>query len=538
MRKSQWSRREFVDFFGRSAFALSAFGGGAWRALGAGTGASLPFEPLLPSTDDALRLAKGFAPQILIRQGETFGKGVAFGDCNDYIAFVPLDRARPDEGLLWINHEDVTTLFVSGYDGKGAKTKAQVDVERENVGGSIVRVRREGRTWRVVADDPMNRRLSATTPIPFAGGVAVEGKTVATGTLANCAGGTTPWGTILTCEENFQTFYGDTNPRSRNKSNRVYGKYHHGWDYFYDVAPEHYGWVVEVEPLTGKAQKLTALGRFSHEGATVVEAPDGRAVVYMGDDTEDEFLYKFVAAKKGSLVEGELFVGDTDHGLWLSLDRGKNPALAAAFKDQLELLTQTRRAARLVGATPLNRPEDVKQDPVSKAMIVALTNNKSKGDMFGSFLKIEEEGKNPLAQRFTASRLMAGGPEAGFACPDNMVFDGRNNMWFTVDISGSAVGKDEYAPFGNNGLYFLPMSGPHAGKAHLVGTAPKDAEFTGPCFSPDFKQLFLSIQHPGEYSESLGKLTSQWPDGGGKAPRSAVVVLSGEVLEALATPTS
>jgi uncharacterized protein len=106
-------------------------------------------------------------------------------------------------------------------------------------------------------------------------------------------------------------------------------------------------------------------------------------------------------------------------------------------------------------------------------------------------------------------------------------------LWVTTDISGSAANKPPYDLFKNNGLFFIPTSGDHAGEVFQVASAPTDAEITGPFFTEDYKNLFISIQHPGEESKTLTALTSNWPEGGTSIPKSAVVVLSGPALEAI-----
>ncbi|NJL24420.1 MAG: DUF839 domain-containing protein, partial [Calothrix sp. SM1_5_4] len=227
------------------------------------------------------------------------------------------------------------------------------------------------------------------------------------------------------------------------------------------------------------------------------------------------------------------FVADTANGRWLSLDRNKDARLRKAFKDQTELLIRTREAAKIVGATPLNRPEDVEIDPATRAVFVTLTNSKIKADRYGSILKIVEKNADPLSLEFSSSVFKPGGPETGFACPDNLVFDRKGNLWMTTDISGASMHKSGYETFGNNGLFFFPLSGPHAGQSFQVASAPKGAELTGPCFSPDGRTLFLSVQHPGEHHHARPEMESHWPDGGAAPPAPCVVAVSGPALDAI-----
>ncbi len=334
------------------------------------------------------------------------------------------------------------------------------------------------------------------------------------------------------CEENYDDFYGET-IFSSGKKTWLPGSNYNQWRDYYPNPPEHYGWVNEVDPFTGKAKKLVALGRFAHESATVTLGNDGRPVVYSGDDHNNECLYKFISNKRGSLEHGELFVADVVNGRWLSLNRNQHPGLQKRFKDQTDVLIHCREAARIVGATLLDRPEDVEIDPNTKAVFVALTNNKTKGNLHGSIMKIVEDGGDHASLTFKASTFQTGGTSAGFSCPDNLAFDRKGNLWMTNDISDSVLNKGPYQPFGNNSLFYIPMSGKNAGEVIRVATAPMTAEFTGPSFSPDGRTLFLSVQHPGEGTEDLSRPLSRWPEGGTSMPKSSVVAISGPSLDAL-----
>ena len=121
----------------------------------------------------------------------------------------------------------------------------------------------------------------------------------------------------------------------------------------------------------------------------------------------------------------------------------------------------------------------------------------------------------------------AGGVEAGFSCPDNLYFDSKSNLWVLSDISSGAIGKNTYAPFKNNSLFMIPTAGENKGKAFRFASGPVDTEMCGNCFSPDERTMFMSIQHPGETSESLTNPTSRWPEYGNDIPRPAVVAISG-----------
>ena len=521
------NRRTFLEFLGIST--VSTLFESYPRSIKTPTLMVQSINAIPPSEVDAVSLAEGLHYEILIKWKDRLKKGCSFGFNNDFIAFVQLDKNNPDDGLLWVNHEYVDPRFVSGYqefDPKN-KTRAQVKKEMDNVGGSFIRVKKSNGKWEFIKNDPLNRRITGATEIPFHWPEPIYNQKSAMGTLANCSGGTTPWGTILTAEENYDMFYGERNHKTGERETSGSDL---GWYKYFDNPPEHYGWIVEINPLTGEAKKHVALGRCAHEGATIKELADGRIVVYTGDDSINQCLYKFISSKPGSLSEGTLYVANTTLGKWISLDYDEQPVLQKLFKNQTEVLIRLREAARYLGGTPLDRPEDIEINPANGDVVVALTNNVPKGNWFGSIMKISEKGGKHDALEFTSDTFLAGGEETGFACPDNMAFDPKGNLWFTSDISGSAMNnekKPNYLPFKNNSLFVVPKAGPQAGMAIRVANAPTHAEFTGPYFSPDGKTLFLSVQHPGEYSPSLEKLSSHWPEGGNRIPKPAVIAIYG-----------
>lgn len=512
------NRREFLQFLGVSGVLATLPGCSTKSPF---SSSSLPHLP--PSLDDKLLTVDGLDYKILIRWGDQINKTQKFGYNNDFIAFHPLTN---DRGILWVNHEYVTPLFINGEE----RTKENVDLELLEVGGSLLEVKMTNGEWNVVKNSSYNRRLDGNTQIPFAWDKKIAGSKMAIGTMGNCAGGYTPWGTILTCEENYDMFWGD-----RNRKGKSIEKSWVQWDKFYPRAPEHYGWVVEVEPLTGKSKKLVSLGRCAHECAAVTKSKSGKIVAYTGDDSTYEHLYKFISDSSDSLERGKLYVANLEKGEWISLHREDQSVLMKNFKDQTEIQVFTREAAKLVGATPLDRPEDIEFDPLTGNVLITLTNNKTNKNYHGSILKIMEDNNDPGSLTFKHGTFLTGGAEHNFACPDNMIFDPKGNLWFTTDVSGGDINKGEYEGFGNNGLFVFLRSGPNQGEVIRIASAPVDAELTGPCFSPDYKTLFLSVQHPGEYSESLNKLSSHWPDGG--KPKPVVVTLSGPVLEKIVNGT-
>ena len=509
------NRREFLKFIGATCtlpiISKNLFASG-----------SSPIQiPSIESTfKDDLILAQGFTYSPLISWNENISAFDKFGFNCDYTAFIPLSS---NNAIFWTNHEYVNPLFIHGNIDQ-EKTKIQVQEEMYNMGGSLIEIYRENKNtdWKIKPNSSFNRRITALTEIPFANNVEVKNQKSTIGMVANCAGGVTPWGTILTCEENFDSFHGERTKDGLKKA----GSYQ--WEKYFDFPPEHYGWVVEVDPMTGEAKKHTSLGRFCHECATTTYDYFGNLVVYSGDDTEDEFLYKFISTNKKSLDVGTLYVANIEKGEWISLDINSSKKLKNKFKNQLDVLINCREAGKIVGATALDRPEDIEIHPITGDVYVCLSNNKPKGNYHGSILKISESKKDPL--KFDSETFIPGGKD--FSCPDNLTFDRNGNIWLCCDISGKNIGQFEYKKFGNNGLYFIPTRGDNAGEVFQIASAPKDAEFTGVTLSPDQKTLFLSVQHPGELSKSIGKLTSNWPSNKpGTIPKPTVVQIKGPLLQ-------
>lgn len=527
---SQLSRRRFLEFLGRGT--LAAVGLSALPLLEACQRVPLAapqpprlFDPLAPAIEDRLRLVEGLSYREVLRWEQPLREGLQVGMHNDYLAFFPLP-GTPDEGLLWVNHEYITPALLHRF-AAPPKTRAQFDRERSEVGGSVVHVRKTAQGWQPVPGSERHQRVTATTPLPFAWDVPIAGSRQAIGTLGNCAGGVTPWGTVLTCEENYDLFWGERQSDGSRRSSL------YGWENFENLPPEHYGWVVEIDPATAQGKKLIALGRCAHECATVHPLPDGRCVVYTGDDKENEFIYKFVSDQPNDLSRGTLYVANTETGTWLPLVWADQPDLKTHFKDQTEVLINLREAGRILGATPQHRPEDIALDPRTGHVFVSCTMNKSKADYTGHILRIDELG-DYTSPSFRVERFLSGGPDTGFACPDNIAFDPRGGFWFTSDIAGYDIGTANFAPFGNNGLFYVPTEGPQAGQVLQVASAPNDAEFTGPLFLDGGRTLLLSVQHPGEESKAPEALTSHWPEGGTSYPRSCVVAISGPLLDTLA----
>jgi secreted PhoX family phosphatase len=513
--RSNLKRRDFLHFLGISGLSLTTS-----NELLAAMPEKNPSQltSLPPTILDQVTTLEGIKSNILIRWGDKINSKEKFGFNNDFIAFHSLSENR---ALLWVNHESVNSLFINGPE----RTKENIDLERLEVGGSIIEIKKSKSGWEFVKESPLNRRLDATTTIPFAWPEKIMDSNMAIGTMAGCAGGYTPWGTFLSCEENYDMFWGERDRKGHTKT-QAWMK----WNDIYPLPPEHYGWVVEIEPKTGKAKKLVSLGRMAHECAAVTRAKNGKIVAYTGDDTINEHFYKFISDSDDSLESGKMYVANLEKGEWISLHLADQPLLQKHFKTQTEVQIWMREAAKIVGATPLDRPEDIEFDPLTGNVLVTLTNNKVNKNFHGSILKISENNNDPGSMKFSHDTFLSGGKETGFACPDNMVFDPIGNLWFTTDIAGDAMNKGPYEGFGNNSLFVFLRSGQHKGRLIRVASAPHDAEFTGPCFSPDYKTLFLSVQHPGEESSSIKELTSHWPNSGTGLPQPSVITLQGPLL--------
>src|SRR5262249_60448682 len=173
-----------------------------------------------------------------------------------------------------------------------------------------------------------------------------------------------------------------------------------------------------------------------------------------------------------------------------------------------------------------DRPEDCEVHPRDGSLYIALTNNTKHGNFFGQLVRLIEDGDDPEGDSFRFEIFLVGGPQSGLACPDNLMFDRKGDLWVVCDLSSRELNRGIYKPFGNNGMYLVPTSGPSAGDAFQFASGPVDCELTGPCFTENEDTLFISVQHPGEGTTSLKELTSHWPEGGDAVPEPAVVAIT------------
>lgn len=489
----------------------------------------LNFKPIDPTDKDDLVLPRGYKYDVVAAYGDVINKkGDTFGFNNDFTLYFPIDKDK--RGLLWVNHEYSSDLFVHGArPANGKYTAAQIQKMLYNQGGSIIEVYRDKEgTWKMDTDSKYARRITGLTPFqltgPAKGSKAVGGATNVQGTFANCSGGMTLWGTVLSAEENFES------------TSKVAG-----------LNETHYGWIVEIDPFDPnfKPRKHTALGRFNHENAAVGLTNDNRVVVYMGDDKKDACVYKFISKNKyvksrgkanaDLLEEGTLYVANMGSGKWVPLTienvqkavKG-NADLLKKFQTQADVAVHCHEAALLVGGTPTDRPEDVEISPFDKTVFIAHTNNDKHGNFHGHITRFIEEGDDLGALTFDFEIFAAGGKQSGFSAPDNLTFDSLGNLWTVTDMSSSKLNTGIYTHFANNGMFVIPTIGKNTGEAFQFASAPVEAELTGPSFTPNETTLFLSIQHPGEETEDLNNLTSKWPHRKGDTmPRPGVVAITG-----------
>lgn len=553
--QNKLSRRTFLQYLGTGAAALAAASAGLGSLDGQANAATTAdhmfgyktnkvsgyFEPIEHSTEDQLILPKGFKYDVIAAYGDVINKkGDTFGFNNDFTVFFPLNGSN-SRGLLWVNHEYTSELWVTGKKKDGKFTAEQIQKLLYNQGGSVIEVF-EGPdgVWKMDVNSKYARRVTGMTPIaltgPAAGTAAVNGAKMVQGTFANCSGGMTLWNTLLSCEENFEYTARDA-----------------GLD------ETHYGWVVEVDPFDEKWQvrKHTALGRFHHENTAMGLTNDGRVAVYMGDDKKDAGVYKFISNGKYDplmgrgnsklLEDGKLYVANMKKGQWIELtidaflakindEAFKKPAAASLsvedmkklIKTQADVLAYAHEVAMVLGGTPTDRPEDIEISPFDNTLFVAHTNNDAHGNIHGHITRYFEKGSDLGAMEFDFEIFAAGGRQSGFSAPDNITFDSNGDVWTVTDMSGSSMNKGVFTEFMNNGVYVIPSIGPAKGQALQFASAPVDAELTGPWFTPDERALFLAVQHPGEQTKDPAKPTSMWPHRpGDNQPRPAVVAITG-----------
>jgi secreted PhoX family phosphatase len=606
---THWSRRDALKGMAATG-AYSLFGCAAPAA--SGSGSPLTFTESGRFMDATHHVAPGYDVRTLIRWGDPIHAGGPafrpgqqtaeeqerqFGMNNDFVAYMPLPRGSNSSvhGLLCVNNEYAIAHLMfpkmTRRDSLKLITREQCEVELASVGHSVVEIVLEGGAWRVLSGSRYNRRISARSTLTRVSGPAAGHPRMVTrkdasgtrviGTFGNCAGGITPWGTVLIAEENIDNGFRGNAEGGREaaawKRFGLDGRGRHAWGNHFDRfnldkepnEPNRFGWIVEFDPYDPASipVKRTALGRCKHECATTAVSHDGRVAVYSGDDERMEYVYKFVThnaynvsnleANRDLLDNGTLFVArfETDGKMrWLPMLFGQGPLIKAnGFENQGDVMIELRRAADLLGATPMDRPEDVEAHPATGRVYVVLTYNEDRKpdqvnvanprgpNKYGHIIEIIPPMANGKPDH-TATEcqwefFIVGGdprnPEHGaryhgavsangwIAAPDNIAFDPKGRIWIATD------GQDDWAGFADS-VYAAETSGPRRGVTRCFFSAPRGAECTGPAFTPDGETLFLSVQHPGhETDATFDKPPTRWPDfSPDMPPRSAVVAIT------------
>lgn len=555
-----------------------------------------------------------------------------FGTNADGVQYFAQTTGRKASGFMCVNHEYVNgDLLFFGHDGSAMpleKRRRWMDQHPQAVafmqaahGITVMRIAREAGGWKRDLASPNNRRITAQTPMQITGparghplmrtNADPKGERVL-GTFSNCSAGKTPWGTYLTSEENVDDYFaGGVTHREKGgdaAANDAYVRFgvrefsFYGWDHQdarFDMRSEphepfRFGWMVEIDPHDPKSvpRKRTALGRFQHEGANTIVGKTGHVAAYMGDDDKFEYCYKFVtrdkfdpknlAANRDLLDHGTLYCARFNAdgtGQWLPMVYNEKGILnsRAGFANQGDVVIKARAAADLLGATPMDRPEDVEPSPITGRIYIPCTKTEDRGaegartgwqgreldpgtnasnprvsNKSGHILEITEHNDDATALGFHWEVfLLAGNPAigryvvdsrelskgnlagidtyfAGFRdksqlsevhCPDNLGIDPQGRLWIVTDSDGHGIP--------NNGCYVVPVTGADRGKLQQLASGPTGCEMSGCEFTPDGRTLFLSIQHPGE-GGTLEKPISQWPDGNKLPPRAAVVAVERE----------
>ncbi len=577
----------------------------AAQAQAQGVKSAFSFSEVEAGVDADHHVAEGYDADVLLRWGDPVtanapafdpakqtpeAQAQQFGYNNDFVGYLPMPGAADPSahGVLFVNHEYTNPhlMFPGVVEMKDGKpvlknaTPERFKIEAMAHGATVAEIRRTDGKWALVKDSKYNRRITVATEMQLSGPVAgtdrvktgadANGRKVL-GTLNNCAGAMTPWGTFVSGEENFHGYFSGKLPEGHreevNHKRLALPSSPYAWGRFeerFDISkephePNRFGWIVEVDPFDPNSvpKKRTALGRFKHEGADMVVAKDGRVVAYLGDDERFDYVYKFVtagrfdpnnrAANMDLLDSGTLYVAKfAAEGTvaWLPVVFGQGPLTAAnGFQSQADVLLETRRAGDLLGATKMDRPEDITPNPVTGKVYVMLTNNTSRKDdqidaanpraknAFGHIVEIIEEGGDHTATEGRWEILLkCGDPSVAavgatfstdttksgwFGMPDNAVVDSAGRLWVSTDGNGPKVtGRTD-------GLWAVDTEGGARRTSKLFYRVPHGAELCGPCFTPDDTTAFVAVQHPGDDGPdwpAFGRrsyyedLSTRWPD--------------------------
>ncbi|UUQ62849.1 PhoX family phosphatase [Pseudomonas fuscovaginae UPB0736] len=608
------SRRSFISAGALCGAALFLGGNLLTRSVmaastGTPPGKLLGFDSIAAATSDSLSLPPGYTSSVLISWGQPLEKNgpafdpsgngtakaqeVQFGDNNDGMSLFPFP-GDDNRALMAINNEYTNYRYLFAHGGQ-PQSLEDVHKAQASEGVSVIEIQRKDDQWHFVQGSPYNRRIHGNTPIRIGGPAAghpwlqtradKQGRKVL-GTFQNCANGKTPWGTYLTCEENFTDCFGSSNAEQKfDAAQKRYGAVatskEIGWhvhDPRFDLALtpnelNRHGWVVEIDPFDPQSTpvKRTALGRFKHENAALAETRDGRAVVYMGDDERGEFIYKFISrdkinhknpkANRDLLDHGTLYVARFDNGdgnqdrpkgagEWVELSFGKHGINAdSGFTSQAEVLIHARLAASVVKATRMDRPEWIVVSPIDGQVYCTLTNNAKRGEdgqpvggpnpreknVYGQILRWHAAGNDHGAHTFEWDLFVvagnpgvhAGTPKGGSSNinPQNM-FNSPDGLGFDKAGRLWILTDGDYSnagDFAGMGNNQMLCADPASGEIRRFMVGPVACEVTGISFSPDQKTLFVGIQHPGETGGST--FPEHLPNG---KPRSSVMAIRRE----------
>ena len=459
----------------------------------------LNFSAVPKSTADKVVLATGYSYRLLFRTGDPIATGVPeyandgsdkaesfnqrSGDHHDGMHFFGMNKrgdwnpSASDQGLLCVNHENVTAAFLhpAGQTIAGDRRTVSSEVLKEMLamGVSIVEVKKGPAGYEIDRKSRFNRRITTLTDMEISGPAARSPMmstkhspdgTRARGTLNNCSNGHTPWGTYLTCEENWAFFFrrpaSDDSKRSPKELTALkrYGVAGKGASLWATVQPDTadhrfgrwdasvsgssangsddfrnepntFGWVVEIDPFNPQStpKKRTALGRFAHEGAWPGLVIPGQPLVwYMGCDSRHEYIYKYVsnavwdprdigrglAAGDKYMNDGRLYAARFNadgSGDWLELKHGQNGLDQSnsyySFADQADVQIHARLAADVLGATKMDRPEWGAVNPANGEVYMTLTYNPSRAldKVDAANPRFYNDPKNGIAQKGNAN---------------------------------------------------------------------------------------------------------------------------------------
>lgn len=478
---------------------------------------------------------------------------------HDGMTFFPKNETSNTEGILCLNHEYGTNNHILGK--AQPESLEDVRLSQHGHGVTVIAIKKENGKWQRVASNS-SRRIHLNTPVAFSGPVANSeflknrANNAPQGTLNNCADGKTPWGTYLTCEENFNGYFGVSSAGtwSANEREKRYGfsenGFGYGWHKFdprFDLSNPDYaneqnrfGWVVEIDPMDAskKPIKRTAMGRFKHEGVGLTVGKGGRVVGYMGDDQRFDYCYKFVsqaswrslqARGMSPLDHGTLYAAkfnENGTGEWLALDIS-NPALKGKYKNQAELLVYTREAADIAGATPMDRPEWTTV-AANGHVFWALTNNSRRTEPApgnplapnpdGHIIEMVDSDEH-TGTRFTwtipfiGAETHAEGDERTFSSPDGLWSDPDGRLFIQTDGRQKKGLNDQ-----------MLVANPKTGEIRRLFTGVAGCEVTGITLTPDRQTMFINVQHPGNGDPKLTNFPAATD--GVTIPRDSTIVIT------------